>query len=230
MPLEPEPVTAITFDSFTTIVDVATTTQRALTEHVDDPETIADIAGLWRTRAVEYRMLSNAVGPYEDYLATTEDALRYALAVCGVTLSDEAVADLVSSFHELDVFDDVADSLHRLDDLGYDLYIVSNGTQDLLRSMVARADIEDVIVDTVSADDVEVFKPARAFYRHATETIGIDPEAAVHVATPWYDIYGANNAGMQSVWVNRSEGPWEAFDGGPDETVTSLADLPPLFE
>jgi len=230
MPVNSKQVAAITFDSFTTIVDVHSTIKRALGAYVDDEETVADVASLWRFRAVEYRMVCNAVEPYETYVETTYDALEYALAANGVDLPDADIEDIVSQFHELDIYDDVFENFRLLDEMGYDLYIVSNGTQDLLQSMVSRADITDFVVDTISADDVRTYKPELEFYRHAVEQTGTPAENTVHVATPWYDIYGANNAGMQTIWLNRNDEPWERFDGSPDRILETMDELPPVFE
>lgn len=230
MAIHPDQVATITFDSFTTIVDVRSTTTRVLNEYIEDSGTVSDIASLWRFRAVEYRMLSNAVDPYETYEKTTRDALEYALAAHDVNLPDEDIADIVSCFYELDVYDDVSDSFHRLDERGYDLYIVSNGTQTLLQSMVTRADIADIVVDTISADDIQTYKPELEFYQHALEQTGTPAEKTVHVATPWYDIYGANNAGMSTVWLNRDNKPWERFEGSPGRILTSMDELVSLFE
>lgn len=230
MSIDTERIETVTFDSFTTIVDVMTTTYRELSRNVEDEETVDEITSLWRFRAVEYRMLCNYMDTYETYYETTRDALEYALAVTGVELDDEAVEDVVSQFYDLDVFDDVYESFRRLDEQGYDMYIVSNGTQDLLESMVSGANICEFVEDTISADDVKTYKPDVEFYQHAATQTETPADQIVHVATPWYDIYGANNAGMQTVWVNRDGKPWEKFDGSPDEIVPNLAKLPPVLE
>lgn len=230
MPIDTERVETVTFDSFTTIVDVMTTTDRELRRYIDDEETVSDVTSLWRFRAVEYRMLSNSLETYETYYETTRDALEYALAVSDVELSQEEIEDVVSQFHDLDVYDDVYENIRRLDESGYELYIVSNGTQELLESMVTRANIGEFIEDTISADDVKTYKPDIEFYQHAVEQTATSAENIAHVATPWYDIYGANNAGMQTVWVNRDEKPWEEFEGSPDEIISSLDELPAVLE
>jgi len=230
MPIDTKRVETVTFDSFTTIVDVMTTTDRALRRYIDDEETVSEITSLWRFRAVEYRMLSNSLDTYETYYETTRDALKYALDVRDVELSQQEIEDVVSQFHSLDVYDDVYENIRRLDEHGYDLYIVSNGTQELLESMVSGANIGEFIQETISADDVKTYKPEVEFYQHAVERMATSPENIAHVATPWYDIYGANNVGMQTVWVNRNEKPWEEFDGSPDEVVPGLDELPSVFE
>ena len=226
MALDPDDIETITFDSFTTLVDVHRSTREALQAHVEDHEAVAQV---WRYRAVEYRMLSNFMHDvYETYVETTRHALEYALAVNGIELSDEAVDDIVSVFFDLHPFDDVRESFERLD-REYDLYIASNGNPAVLDAMVEVCDIDDLILDTVSADEIQIYKPAVDYYRHVCDRIETPPSKTVHVATPWYDIYGAKNAGMGTVWVNRTGGPWETFDGGPDRTVDTLTELADRF-
>lgn len=227
MPLARDEIETITFDSFTTLVDVLGTTTRILGQYVDDPD---PIVSLWRTRAVEYRMLCNFMGKYEPYQRTTRQALEYSLAVHGVTLSDAEIDDVADVFHNLDVFDDVTATFERLDDAGYDLYIVSNGEPTLLDTIVERANIGDHVLDTISADEIEVYKPDAAIYHHASDRTGTPIKNVVHVATPWYDVYGAMHAGMQAVWVNRQERPWEVYDGDPDLIIDDLHELVKKFE
>jgi 2-haloacid dehalogenase len=227
MSFDPDPVETITFDSFTTIVDVHGSTTEALSRYLDDPAPVADV---WRYRAVEYRMLSNFIDAYGTYYETTRDALEYALAVNGVDLDDDAVEDICSVFYDLYAFDDVRPAFERLVDAGYDLYIVSNGNQEVLDPMVENADIADLIEDCVSANEIRTYKPDVRFYEHVVDRIDTPAENTIHVATPWYDIYGANNAGMQSAWLNRRDLPWETFDGGPDLTVDTMPELADAFD
>lgn len=219
MVFEPDSIETITFDSFTTIVDVLASTEQALVEYIDDPEPVMN---LWRTRAVDYRMVSNFTDTYEPYYQTTQEALEYALSQHEIELSTEEIDEIASVFHELEVFDDVREGMKRLYDAGYPLYIVSNGNPELLDTMVSRANIGDLIEDTVSADGIHTYKPDAEIYQYAAEQTETSIGNIAHVATPWYDIYGAMAAGMQGVWVNRKGDPWEAFDGEPDLIVEDL--------
>lgn len=219
MSLDTERIETITFDSFTTIVDVLAATRRKLAEHVDDPESVRD---LWRARAVDYRMVSNFVDEYEPYMQTTREALDYALERSGVELSPDEVDDIGSVFHDLAVFDDVRSGMERLRGAGYDLYVVSNGDPELLETIVSQADIAHLLEDAVSAAEIRTYKPDEAFYRHAADRTDTDIGRIAHVATPWYDVYGAMHAGMQGVWLNRKGDPWDRFDGAPDREVDTI--------
>lgn len=222
MTLDVDQIETVTFDSFTTLVDVLGSTDRILREHVDDPSRIVD---RWRTRAVEYRMLCNSVGDYEPYQRTTRQALEYALAANGVELREAVIDEVADVFHDLDVFEDVTESFERLDAAGYDLYVVSNGEPELLDAIVEGADIGEQVIDTISADEIETYKPDAAIYRHAAERTETPIENVVHVATPWYDVYGAMYAGMQGIWVNRQDLPWERYNGDPDLIVDGLDEV-----
>ena len=221
MSFDPERVRTVTFDSYSTLVDVDAA-ERALAERVAEPEPVSK---LWRSRSLEYAMVSNFVDAYQPFYEMNRDALQYALDAFDVPVSTAERDEILAVYHELDVFDDVRDGMERLDDAGYDLYVVSNGNPEMLDSMVEHAGIGDLLEDTVSADEVRTFKPAAELYRHAAARTGTPIHEIAHVSAGWFDVFGATHAGMQGVWVDRKGTPWEPFGGDPDLTVETFHDL-----
>ncbi|UPV75201.1 haloacid dehalogenase type II [Halorussus limi] len=226
MALDTDAVEAIAFDSYGTIVDV-TTVEEPLSEHVDDPETVAQ---LWRDRSLEYAMVGNAVEEYRSFYELIRHALRWALDARGVELDESEREDILSTYHELDVYGDVREGMERLRDAGYDLYVVSNGNEEMLESMVDHADIGDLLEATVSADEVERFKPEPELYRHAADRIGEPPEGIAFVAGGWWDVPGAMHAGMQGIWVDRQDALWGPYDAEPDLTVETFREIADEFD
>ncbi len=221
MPFDPADVTTVTFDSYSTLVDVDAA-ETALAERVDDPEPISKF---WRTRSLAYTFVSNHIDAYQPFYEMNRDALQHALDAHGVDLPEERRDEILAVYHELDVFDDVRDGIERLRDGGYDCYVVSNGDPDMLDSMVDHADIGDLLEDTISADEIGTFKPDSALYRHAAARTGTPIDEIAHVTAGWFDVMGARHAGMQGVWANRKEAAWEPFDGSPDLVVEDFHDL-----
>ncbi len=127
------------------------------------------------------------------------------------------------------MFDDVREGIEQLRAAGYDCYVVSNGTPEMLESMVEHADIGDLIEETISAHEIRMFKPNGELYRHAAGQTGTPIEAIAHVTAGWFDVMGATHAGMQGVWLNRKHSPWETFGGDPDCTVETLFELVDLL-
>ncbi|SDG01355.1 haloacid dehalogenase type II [Halorientalis regularis] len=221
MPFDPDRVTTVTFDSYSTVVDVEAA-ERALADVVPEPEPVSN---LWRAHSLMYTMVANHVDAYQPFYEMNRDALTHALDVFGVDYTADERDDILAVYHELDVFADVRDGMERLADAGYDLYIVSNGNPEMLDSMVAHAGVDDLLEDTVSADEVERFKPDSTLYRHAAARTGTPIDEIAHATAGWFDVQGASHAGMQGVWVDRKDDPWVAFGGEPDLTVADFHGL-----
>jgi len=221
MPLDADAVTTVTFDSYSTIVDVDAAEQ-ALADRVPEPE---PVSRLWRSRSLAYTFIANHVDAYQPFYEMNRDALQFALDTFGVDLGTEERDEILAVYHELDVFDDVREGMTTLRDAGFDLYVVSNGNPEMLDSMVEHAGIGGLVEDTVSAHEVETFKPDAELYRHAAARTGTPIDEIAHVTAGYFDVYGAMHAGMQGVWVNRDAGPWDGFAGDPDLTIGSFHDL-----
>lgn len=221
MAFDPGIVSTVTFDSYSTLVDVDAA-EAALADRVDDPEPVSK---LWRSRSLQYTFVANYTDSYKPFYEINRDALQYALASHDVDIDAKERDSILAVYHELDVFDDVRDAIERLVDAGYPCYVVSNGNPEMLESMLEHADLTDLIEDTVSAHEVRTYKPAAEIYRHAAGRSGTPIEEIAHVTTGWFDVLGARHAGMQGVWVNRSNNPWEPFDGTPDLTVGDIHGL-----
>ncbi|QLG63683.1 haloacid dehalogenase type II [Halorarum salinum] len=226
MSFDPDAVETIAFDSYGTIVDVDGV-EEPLSNYVENPGTVAE---LWRDRSLTYAMVANAIEEYDSFYEMNRHALRYALEAVDVDLDEDDRAEILSTYHELPVFDDVRDGMRRLDEAGYDCYVVSNGNEEMLESMVEQAELGDLIADTISADEVERFKPEADLYRHALDRIGIPAERVAYVAAGWWDVPGAIHVGMQGVWINRGNAHWGPYDTEPALTIETFHDLADALE
>jgi 2-haloacid dehalogenase len=89
--------------------------------------------------------------------------------------------------------------MERLSEGGYALYVLSDGNPEMLDSPVEHADVADLVVDAVSAEEIETFKLHIDLYRHAADRTGTPAEELAHVAAGWWDTAGARHAGMQGI-------------------------------
>jgi 2-haloacid dehalogenase len=170
-------------------------------------------------------MVGTFTGTYQPFYEMNRDALQYAIEAYDVDVSSEERDEILSVYHELEVFEDVRGGMERLAEAGYDLYILSNGDPDMLSSLVEHAGVEDVLADTISAEEIEIFKPHVDLYRHAADRIGTPTEELAHVAAGWWDVPGARHAGMQGVWADRKDSPWPRYLEEPELTIDTFHDL-----
>ena len=217
---DPDRVTTITFDSYSTVVDVASA-EAALEGHVDDP---GAAASLWRSHSLFYTMVANHIGEFETFYELNRHAATYALEAFGADVDEATRDEITSIYHDLRTFDDVREGMERLAE-SYDLYVVSNGNPEMLETMVETAGIGDVLADTISAAEVETYKPDAEIYRHAAARTGTPIDEIAHTTAGWFDVQGAVHAGMQGVWVNRDGGPWPTYGPEPNLEIDSFHGL-----
>ena len=105
MAFDPDRVSTVTVDSYSTLVDVETAEQ-ALADAVDESEPVSN---RWRQRSLAYTFVANATDAYQPFYEMNRDALQYALDAHGVDLSVEKRDEILAVYHELDVFGDVRD-------------------------------------------------------------------------------------------------------------------------
>lgn len=221
MSFDSDRVECVTFDSYSTLVDVESTVG-ALEEVVDDP---AAVAREWRARSLQYTMVANHLGEYRPFYDLNRLALEYALARRGADTSREEREEILAVYHDLEVFPDVRDGVARLREAGYETLVLSNGNPEMLATMVDGADLGDLLTDTVSADEIETYKPSPALYEHAAKRAGVPVSRVTHVSAAQFDVQGARAAGMQGVWLDRKSLPADPFGAGPDLTIESIHDL-----
>jgi putative hydrolase of the HAD superfamily len=102
----------------------------------------------------------------------------------------------------------------------YPLLALSNGNADL-----ARVGFGAYFKGGVSASQCGVAKPDVRIFLAAAQLAGVPPEQVLHVGDDAsHDVLGGLAAGMQTVWVNRSEHLW-THDAQPHETVSQLNEL-----
>ncbi|GAB3188583.1 HAD family hydrolase [Nesterenkonia suensis] len=109
-------------------------------------------------------------------------------------------------------FDDVPEALARLRSAGVAVAAVTNNVASYQREKLSIAGLEgfDVVVGT---DTVGAVKPAPEIFLEGARRLGLDAQQCAYVGDdPWADGVGAQDAGLESVLVDR-RGTVEAPDG-----------------
>ncbi|MFB6303147.1 MAG: haloacid dehalogenase type II [Haloferacaceae archaeon] len=227
--MDPEVVETVTVDSYSTLVDVDAQVA-VLEEHVDGIEDPEAVSGLWRSQYLLYSVIANDIDAYRPFRDLIGMGLQYALEAHGHDVPAETRAEIRRTVYEdrLSVFDDVRDGIGRLVDAGYDVYVLSNGDPGMLDHLLAAADLDGVVADAISADEVETYKPDPEIYRHAAARTGTPIDRVLHASGgAMRDVWGAKHAGMRTAWLARPEKalPRESLGPDPDLVVESFHDL-----
>lgn len=215
---------AVIFDAYGTLFDVAAVRQ-ACAGIAADP---AAFVGLWRAKQLEYAFLRSLMGHYADFEVVTREALGYAAATFGITLTPADQAALVEAWFAVSPFPDAEPALRALTARGLDLAILSNGTPAMLDRLVRATGLAGLFSQLLSVDAVQRYKPDPAVYALIEQRLGVERAEALFVSSNGWDAAGARAFGLRVAWVNRAGAPADELGHPPSHVLASLAELPAL--
>ena len=119
-----------------------------------------------------------------------------------------------------------AEVLQAAKDKGYLLGLISN--TGMTPGVTFRAYMEHVGIlgyfdHLTFSDEVRLAKPGRDIFLDATRGLGLEPEEVVHVGDHLLnDVFGAQQLGMKTIWIETHDERRKQVDVQPNVTVPSL--------
>jgi 2-haloacid dehalogenase len=191
-------IKAVVFDAYGTLFDVqsvASITEEAFPGHGEV------ITQIWRLKQLEYTWLRSLMGRYEDFAAITRDSLIYTLRTLGLVHDAGLFERIMEKYLHLDLYDDARQALAKLQD--YKLAILSNGSTEMLTTLVRNTGLDKILVATISIDSKRIFKPSPEAYALIETHLGIAPAEVLFVSSNPWDAIGAKSAGFTTAWIER---------------------------
>ncbi len=223
-------ICTITLDLDDTLWDVRPVIQRAekrlydwIGEHYP---AITELFAMEEMRILRKRILEKHHDKVHDLTFLRRTVLTEAATAAGyrVFAVDEAFAVFDKVRNDIDLFPESRPALEVLSER-FKLIAVTNGNANL--EMIG---IDDLFDGHVNAAMVGAAKPARPIFDAAVEVGGAGRAETVHVGDhPLYDVQGAREAGLRTVWVNRNGDEWPAEYDSPDAEVNNVGELVDLF-
>jgi putative hydrolase of the HAD superfamily len=122
--------------------------------------------------------------------------------------------------NDVEIFPEVRPALNTLRQ-NYCVVAVTNGNADL--DVIG---IRDLFHEVISAASAGFAKPAREIFDVAVQAGRAEAHETLHVGDhPEVDVVAAQDAGLKSVWVNRSGHDWPDHLQRPDGIVRDVGEL-----
>lgn len=222
---ETDPVGAVVFDVYGTLLDVGAAVEPARARLGERADRLGE---LWRRKQLEYSWLRSLMRAHRDFEGLTADALDWAMRAIGI--DDRALAaDLLGGYRRLPAFAEVEAALTALRAGGLRLAALSNGTTAMLEAGLAAARLRGRLDHVLSVESVGVFKPAAEVYGLATLALGLPAARIAFVSANAWDAHAAAWNGFRAFRVDRAGLPDERLPGDLERRVGSLAELPGLL-
>ncbi|MBI5117422.1 HAD family hydrolase [Candidatus Poribacteria bacterium] len=174
-----------------------------------------------RSREATYIRYGDTGIPIKDWYS---ECMRTVLESVGIFDADLAgrMGELYGLFRNttLKVFDDALEVVPRLANR-YRLGLISNGS-----SKVQKLPIAEYFAYSVYAREVGHEKPAPEIFHAAAALAGCRNSEMLYVGDGQYtDILGAKNAGVEIVWINRTEADLLTGIPRPDHEIRDLREI-----
>jgi 2-haloacid dehalogenase len=192
-------IRALVFDAYGTLYDVYSVRSLAVDLCGDRGELVTR---LWRVKQLEYTWLRTLMRSYEDFWSITKESLAFALKSVGIEPHTSLCDPLMNRYLHLDLYQEAAQALGSLRD--YKLAILSNGSPDMLKTLVTSSALAGCFTQVISVDQVKRYKPDPACYALVEPALGVEKEEVLFVSSNGFDVSGAKRYGFQVAWIDRA--------------------------
>jgi 2-haloacid dehalogenase len=211
---------AIIFDAYGTLFDVNSAAEKSKNKIGDKWEAFANY---WRTTQLEYTWLRSLMHRHKDFWQITEDSLDKSIKVFNI--NKDMKTELLNLYKKLSPFSEVKETLENLKKKDIKLSILSNGTPELLNTLVVSNKFDTIFDDIFSIEEVRIYKPDSKVYDLPVNKYKIKPDEIIFLSANTWDVSGAGNYGYNSVWVNRNNTVFDNLDYKPFKEIKSLQQL-----
>jgi len=211
---------AILFDAYGTLFDVNSAAEKSKNKIGDKWEAFANY---WRTTQLEYTWLRSLMHRHKDFWQITEDSLDKSMKVFNI--NKDMKTELLNLYKKLSPFSEVKETLENLKKKEMKLSILSNGTPELLNTLVVSNKLETIFDDIFSIEEVRIYKPDFKVYDLPVNKYKIKPNEIIFLSANTWDVSGGGNYGYNSVWVNRNNTVFDNLDYKPFKEIKSLQQL-----
>ena len=150
-----------------------------------------------------------------------------ALAATAPGLDPAARGRVVDAFTSLTAHGDARPALETLAAAAVPAVALTNGSAGTTEQLLRAAGHGEPLGRGISVDEVGVWKPAAAPYRHGAAVLRVEPGRLAIVAVHAWDVHGAMRAGPIGGWAARLEGYYPpTFDPPTCAALTSWMSLP----
>jgi 2-haloacid dehalogenase len=219
----------IAFDAYGTLFDVYSMGQ--LAEELFPGHGQA-LALMWRDRQIEYTRLVTMSDPspngskyYLPFWELTIRSLRYVCKRMNLNLTADYEKRLMDQYAKLTSFDDSLNVLKSIKDRGISTAILSNGSKEMLASVVEGNGLRPYLDKVVTIEDVRLFKTAPQAYELLLKAFPAKKEEILFVSSNAWDALAAKWFGFDVFWVNRLGHPFEEIGPRPNYEGNSLSQV-----
>lgn len=108
--------------------------------------------------------------------------------------------------------------------------LITNGPAEVQRDKITLLGLWDEVDFAIISGELGIEKPHPGIFQAALTMAGATPQTATHIGdSDEFDMLGAINAGLSTIWINPASRPWPHPSPAPTHTVATLTSILPTF-
>ena len=159
----------------------------------------------WLDLMTQFCLVDNCTGTFHNFLTIAEATLTMAGRDLGKSINREEADKIIHQLGHLPVNEGVSENLSRLRDAGYRLAAITNTPTDVIRGRMERTGLVSYFEKVLCADEIRKYKPATEVYDWAVKKLSIPKNEVLYVSAHGWDVMGAMQAGIDSVYLEQAE-------------------------
>ena len=227
-------IKAVIFDMYQTLVQDPMGQWRISFEHIIEEQgldaTPEDLYRGWQATEEQFRLRRTDPSlPFQTYYEAWASGFRAGFELLGIPGdADAATRRFFADLSRREPFPETMPALRQLQPR-YRIAVLSNADDGFLLPNLKLLDVEFEVV--LTSEMAQSYKPQPKLFLEMLRCLSLPPEETVYVGDRHYeDAYGASQAGMNAVWVDRPGGRGLRNDlPPPAHRVSSLLELPGLL-
>jgi 2-haloacid dehalogenase len=160
---------------------------------------------------------------YLPFWELTVRSLRYVCKRMNLNLSPDYEKQLMDQYAKLTGFEDSLHVLKTIKNKGIATAILSNGSREMLTTVVESNGLTAYLDQVVTVEDVRLFKTAPQSYELLLKAFPVKTEEVLFVSSNAWDALAAKWFGFDVFWVNRLGHPFEEIGEKPNYEGSSLS-------
>jgi len=202
---------AVLFDAFGTLFSVEPLRRKLRASGLE----------AWFERLLHSATSLTLAGRYAPFSELAESTLKTTIAKLGLKQDPKQVLELLQA---LPAQPEAGAAFDRLEGARVLTGVLTNGGERHMTRLLLDAGLLDRVAEVVSVEEVELYKPHPAVYRHAAERLGVEPQGITMIAAHAWDVVGAKEAGLDAIWIDSLEREWPFPKGKPRRVAHDLVE------
>lgn len=156
---------------------------------------------IWIELLMQYCLLESSSGQFHDFSTVSHAALTTTGEIVGHSVTDQMNEDIMLLMKHAPLHEAVEEGLSKLNDQGYRLAALTNASVSIIKERMDATGLVSYFEFVISAEQIKKYKPSRESYEAVSKKAGLAPSEILVATSRGWDLCGAVNAGMRTVFI-----------------------------